>query len=158
VRQPSDEDEKLMEEGSTRKRQATLRFFDTLKSEHGDENQHPREAGRQRHGEAHERRFHGDMEPRPCGEDLEEVNAKRGTACRLRVTPACSERTLRMHKPLKSYAVKVRLGRRLSCMKKRHEGKPSPKGGAATGEGKPLKAEAQGRYRHEARLERLWVE
>lgn len=92
------------------------------------------------------------------GEDLEEVNAKRGTTCRLRVTPACSERTLRMHKPLKPNAMKDRPGRRRSCMKKRHEGKPPPRGGAATAEGKPLKAEAQGRYRHETRLERLRVE
>jgi hypothetical protein len=31
-----DEDMNLMEGGSSRKRRATLRFFDTLKSEHGD--------------------------------------------------------------------------------------------------------------------------
>ena len=31
-----DEDMNLMEGGGSRKRQATLRFFDTLKSEHGD--------------------------------------------------------------------------------------------------------------------------
>ena len=34
-----------------------------------------------------------------------------------------------------------------------HEGHSAPRGVAATGRGKPLKVEAQGRYRHETRLE-----
>jgi len=33
-----------------------------------------------------------------------------------------------------------------------------PRGAPATGEGKPLKAKAQGRNRHETRLERLRAE
>jgi hypothetical protein len=39
------------------------------------------------------------------GEHLEEENAKRGTAHRNRVTPACRERTLQMLEPLKTGAV-----------------------------------------------------
>lgn len=92
------------------------------------------------------------------GEHLEEENAKRGTTYRNRVTPACRERTLQMLEPLKTGAVKDRPGRRRSCPLERHEGKDAPRGAPATGEGKPLKAEAQGRYRHETRLERSRVE
>jgi hypothetical protein len=40
----------------------------------------------------------------------------------------------------------------------RHEGQATPRGGLATREGKPLKAEAQGRYRHETRPDRLRAE
>jgi hypothetical protein len=92
------------------------------------------------------------------GENLEEGNARRGTTHGHRVTPARVERTLRMLKPLKPGAVEDRPGRRRSCSFERHEGKDAPKGATATGEGKPLKAEAQGRYRHETRPERLRVE
>lgn len=41
------------------------------------------------------------MGPRPRGEDLEEENARRGSARSHRVTPACEARIRRMRKPLK---------------------------------------------------------
>jgi hypothetical protein len=41
---------------------------------------------------------------------------------------------------------------------KRHEGKGSREVTSATGKGKPLKAEAQGRYPHETRWERSQAE
>jgi hypothetical protein len=41
---------------------------------------------------------------------------------------------------------------------KRHEGKGRRKVVLATGKGKPLKAEAQGRHSHETRREGFWAE
>jgi hypothetical protein len=87
------------------------------------------------------------------GESLGEVNARRGSASSHRVTPACLERTLRVRKPLEP-----RLEQALSWPAtigppKRQEGKVPSRDGPATGEGKPLKVETQGRYRHETRLE-----
>jgi hypothetical protein len=92
------------------------------------------------------------------GETLEEENAKRGSAGRIRITPPCRERTLRVRKPLKSSPARDRPGRRSCRSPQRQEGKVTPRGVPATGEGKPLKAEAQGRYRHETRPERLQAE
>jgi len=63
-----------------------------------------------------------------------------------------------MRKPLKSGREEARPGRRRGPTVKRHEGKVPSRGGLATAEGKPLKAEAQGRYRHETRPERLRAE
>jgi len=92
------------------------------------------------------------------GETLEEENAMRGSAGRSRVTPPCRERTLRVRKPLKSSPARDRPGRRSRRSIERQEGKVTPRGVPATGEGKPLKAKAQGRYRHETRPERLQAE
>jgi len=50
---------------------------------------------------AQERRLHGNMRPRPRGENLGGVNAKRGSTSSHRVTPACMERTLRVRTSLK---------------------------------------------------------
>jgi hypothetical protein len=72
------------------------RFFDTLKSEYSD--------GWEtawRCIKAHERRLRGSTRPRPRGESHGEVNAKRGSASRYRVTPACLERIPWMREPLK---------------------------------------------------------
>jgi len=92
------------------------------------------------------------------GETLEEENAKRGSAGRSRVTPPCRERTLRVRKPLKSSPARDRPGRRSRRSIERQEGKVTPRGVPATGEGNPLKAKAQGRYRHETRPERSQAE
>jgi hypothetical protein len=86
----------LMEGGSPRKRQATLRFFDTLKSEHGD-GFRPSVVTKPMRGGSVETRGRG-----RSGETLEEENAKRGSTGSPRVTPACRERTLQMRKPLES--------------------------------------------------------
>jgi hypothetical protein len=74
------------------------------------------------------------------------------------VNAACTERTPRMRKPLKSGRGEGRPGRRRLPVAKRHEGKVPSRGGSATGEGKPLKAKAQGRYRRETKSERLRAE
>jgi len=82
-----------------------------------------------------------------------------GSAIGPRVTPARSERTHRMRKPLKSQAgadtawqVAVSVNQNGTKGRGRREASPAP------GEGNPPKAKAQGRYRHETRPERLRVE
>jgi hypothetical protein len=128
-------------------------FFDTLKSECND--------GREtawRCIKAHERRLRGSTRPRPLGESLEEVNARRGSASRYRVTPACLERTPWMRKSLKPRLEQASSWPMTIPSTKRHEGQAPSKGGPATGEGKPLKVEAQGRHRHETRPEGLRAE
>jgi len=147
-----DEDMNLMEGGGSRKRQATLRFFDTLKSEHGD-GFRPSVVNKPMRGGSVEARSQG-----RSGETLEEENAKRGSTGSHRVTPACRERTLQMRKPLESGLARSVLADIRTGRQQRHEGKVTPRGVPATGEGNPLKAKAQGRYRHETRLERLQVE
>lgn len=93
------------------------------------------------------------------GEDLEEVNAKRGTAHGHRVTPARWVRTLRMRKPLKPGVVGgASWPTPAAIHQERHEGTDVPRGMPATEEGKPLKAKAHGRYRHETRPERIGAE
>jgi hypothetical protein len=92
------------------------------------------------------------------GVHLGEVNAKRGSAGSNRVTPACSVRISRVRKSLQSGWSRSRPGRRSAQPLERHEGQDSPRGDPAIGEGKPLKAKTQGRYRHETRLERLRAE
>jgi hypothetical protein len=93
------------------------------------------------------------------GVSLVEVNVKRGSAGRNRVTPACPVRTRRVRKPSKSG-----LGEEPSWQTSNPvnhngmEGRFHRKVGLATGEGKTLKAETQGRYRHETRPERLRAE
>jgi hypothetical protein len=124
------------------------RFFDTLKSEYDD--------GWEtiwRRIKAHERRFRGNTRPRPRGESLEEANARRGSAISHRLTPACSERTLRMRKPLEPGLEQALSWPATIKPTKRHEGQVLPRGRPATGEGKSLKVETQGRNRHETRLE-----
>ena len=83
----------------------------------------------------------------PRGEVPEEGIARRGPAVGSRVTPAQHVRTFRMHQSLE-----LRLGV-FARREKQHEGQRASRGVAATGRGNPLKAEAQGRYRHETRLE-----
>jgi hypothetical protein len=75
----------------------------------------------------------------------------RGTACGPRVTPARSERTSRVHQSLE--LVRSSFG----TFERRQEGQARryKRGVAAIGRGNPLKAEAQGRYRHETRPEGL---
>jgi hypothetical protein len=63
-----------------------------------------------------------------------------------------------MRKPLKSGRGLIRPGRHRTQPQQRHEGKVPSRDGPATEEGKPLKAEAQGRYRRETKPERLRVE
>ena len=87
------------------------------------------------------------------GDSLGEVNATRGSASSHRVTPACLERTLRVRKPLKPGLEQALSWPATIEPPKRHEGQVPSRGGPATGEGKPLKVETQGRYRHETRLE-----
>jgi hypothetical protein len=87
------------------------------------------------------------------GESLGGTNATRGSARSHRVTPACVERTLRMRKPLKPELEQAPSWPTTIELPKRHEGQAPSRGGPATGEGKPLKAETQGRYRHETRPE-----
>jgi hypothetical protein len=93
------------------------------------------------------------------GVSLVEVNVKRGSAGRNRVTPACTVRTRRVRKPSKSG-----LGEEPSWQTSNPvthngmEGRFHREVELATGEGKTLKAESQGRYRHETRPERLRAE
>jgi len=98
-------------------------------------------------------------EPRLQGVYLEEVKAKRGSAGGSWVTPARLERISRMRKSSKSSVDEPSdLAGADVGQSKRQGGQVSSRGGPATGRGKPLKAEAQGRYRHETRSERLQAE
>jgi hypothetical protein len=86
-------------------------------------------------------------------------NARRGSASSHRVTPACLVRIPWMRKPLKSG-----LGEETSWPTPNPvddngtKGRDRREACPATGEGKPLQAKTQGRYRHETRLERLRAE
>lgn len=87
------------------------------------------------------------------------MNARRGSADGSRVTPVRSARTLRMRKPLEPLVTaaatwQLQAWSLVNGTKGRGRREASP----ATGEGNPLKAKAQGRYRHETRLERLQAE
>lgn len=84
----------------------------------------------------------------PKGETLEGRKARRGSTDGLRVTPAHRERTFRMHKSLK-----LATWRALAPPSGTARREGASRGVAATGRGNPLKAEAQGRYQHETRLE-----
>ena len=92
------------------------------------------------------------------GKPSKRKNAKRGSAGSPRVTPDCRERTLQMRKPLESGPARSVLADIRTGRQQRHEGKVTLRGVPATGEGKPLKAKAQGRYRHETGPERSQVE
>ena len=64
-----------------------------------------------------------------------------------------------MRKPLKPLAGKDTSWQVVKPVnQERHEGKARGDTWSATGEGNPLKAKAQGCYRHETRLERSRVE
>ena len=133
---------------------STTRFFETLKSEHND--------GRAtvwRCVKAHERRLRGSTRPRPRwgkprrGEGQERIGRQKPGNSGLAV------RIPWMRKPSKSG-----LGKKPSwqtstpVVDNGTEGRLRREARLATGEGKPLKAKAQGRYRHETRPERLRAE
>jgi hypothetical protein len=92
------------------------------------------------------------------GEHLEEVNARRGS---VQQTPGnaglLGTDSLDAQTPVAEIGGR-RPGRLRTRSIRRHEGQATPRGGLATREGKPLKAEAQGRYRHETRPDRLRAE
>jgi hypothetical protein len=83
----------------------------------------------------------------PKGESLEGVKARRGSADGHRVTAA---RRVRISRMLES--LELRLDVFVSSRRTARRTGAS-RGVAATGRGNPLKAETQGRYRHETRLE-----
>jgi hypothetical protein len=83
----------------------------------------------------------------------------RGSASSNRVTPACLVRIPWMREPLKSgLGVETSWPTPSPVDDNGKKGRDRREAGPATGEGNPLQAETQGRYRHETRLERLQVE
>jgi len=92
------------------------------------------------------------------GEHLEEVNARRGS-----VPQTPGNAGLWDTDSLDARTPEAEIGDDVLAdhgpdRRKRHEGKATPRGELATREGKPLKAEAQGRYRHETRPDRKQAE
>jgi hypothetical protein len=85
--------------------------------------------------------------------------ARRGSVGTRRVTPRAPIRTFRVRKPLELRRRLVGIGLPLSsCGEEQQEGKGRREMVPATGKGKPLRAEAQGRYSHETRREGLQAE
>jgi hypothetical protein len=132
----------------------TTRFFDTLKSEHNEGR-----ATVQRCVQAHERRLRGSTRPRPRwgrprrGERQERIG---------RQVPGNSGLTVRIprvRKPSKPGPGKEPSWQTSSPVTHNGtEGRRRREAELATGEGKPLKVETQGRYRHETRPGRLRAE
>jgi hypothetical protein len=146
-----------MEVDSARERRIRLRFFDTLQS--GYEKRRLAVASSV---QAHERRLRGSTGSRTEVTNLGEEKATRGSAAgRAGDRDAAWNGLVGCTNPW-SRAVRVRLRLASVCSSGlgwetawRDE---ASRGAPATGEGKPLKAEAQGRYRHETRPERLRAE
>jgi hypothetical protein len=97
----------------------------------------------------------------PEGETLGGQNAMRGTTCGHRVTPPAANGPPECNQSLELARVPAGasfLGTTTQALSsdttQGQEGQAASRGVAAIGRGKPLKAEAQGRYRHETRPER----
>ena len=87
--------------------------------------------------------------------------ARRGSVGTRRVTPCVPVRTFWMRKSLELRRCFVCVSSLLESAQgidEQHEGKGCREVILATGKGKPLKAESQGRYPHEIGRDRLWVE
>jgi hypothetical protein len=133
----------------------TFGFFETLQSRCGDD-----VFGRRDHVEAHESRPVEARGRGPEGETLGGQKAMRGTTCGPRVTPPAANGPPECIQSLKSGVGVTRRessGLRIEMQStdntQRQEGQAASKDAAAIGRGNPLKAEAQGRYRHETRPE-----